>query len=181
MMVLGGLFVGLSIFDLLMNILWWILGIFGVLVAAGEIFLIFSQDNKGTHGAQTHSEVNISATGETYDKCQLYWGSTTSGSITVAYRDGKIFDEYNPEENFSRIVANYSNGFVYKGSLSGMANTVIGRYRNGRIYRGNSTSEGDLIGKYVNGNIYTDGIYSVTGKYTGDDEGGAAAAIYCLF
>ena len=183
--------------------IWWILLIgFGVLfiisiiigiVSKNSIYIGYSDwwdssdysDYKSTSNSNVSSSNSSSSSNystSTNANGLFYKGSSTIGSVTGTYRDGRIFDGYNSGLNMSSIKASYSNGFVYNGSYAGMGGTVIGRYENGRIYKGNSTFSSDLVATYGNGNIYpSSSSYSIIGKYTGDDEGGAAAAIYYLF
>ena len=183
--------------------IWWILLIgFGVFIIICIIIAIASENSTYTPSAggtggysdcdlsdysddESTSYSNVSSSNYSNSKNTqglFYKGSSTIGSVTGTYRDGRIYDGYDSGLNISSIKASYSNGFVYNGSYAGMGGTVIGRYENGRIYKGNSTFSSDLVATYRDGNIYpSSSSYSIIGKYTGDDEGGAAAAIYYLF
>ncbi len=176
-------------FGLLISMLieyWWVILIaFGVLIVFGLIVAIIfpgSGNYNGTKDSDSNSSDSSQTLSSSNEKGLFYKGSSTSGNVIGTYRNGKIFDGYDSGLNISSIKASYSNGYVYSGSSTGLAGTVIGRYENGRIYKGNSTFSGDHVATYGNGNIYpSNSSYSIIGKYTGDDEGGAAAAIYFMF
>lgn len=115
----------------------------------------------------------------------LYSGNMASGPVAATYRGGRIVEGYDSGLGPSVIRASYQNGYVYDGAVTGCMGTVLGRYEDGKLYRGNSTAYEDLIGRYGNGTVYggngSGWDEPVVGKYTGDEEGGAAAAIACLF
>ena len=112
----------------------------------------------------------------------LYSGSYAGGAVLASFCDGKVYSGYNSGLSTSYIEATYQNGWVYRGTITSYAGTVLGRYENGKIYRGNSTSYSDLIAEYGNGKITKQGGWSqdIVGSYTGNDDGAAAAAIVFL-
>ena len=114
----------------------------------------------------------------------LYKGSYPQGQVVATYRNGHVFRGYNSGlSDLNHIEATYQNGRVYQGTYVGFMGTVLGRYESGKIYRGNSTSYSDLIAVYSRGKITSKiDVWNerVVGCYTGDDDGGAAAAITFL-
>lgn len=114
----------------------------------------------------------------------LYEGRMIWGSVTATARDGFIFDGYSSGYTPAFIKANYCNGWVYSGTLRGIAGDVIGRYQNSFLYRGHRVSALNCIGRYQNGFIYKGTVchpFDVVGRYKGLDDEGAALALCYLF
>ena len=177
---------GWLIFELLKEFWWIVLIAFGVLIAITVIIAILDPTPSGGYssppGRTGGSGGSSSTSTSSKNEGLFYKGSSASGFVTGTYRNGQIFDGYDSGLSMSFIKATYCDGYVYEGTTTGFMGNVIGRYENGRIYKDNSTYSKDLVAAYGDGNIYpSPSSYSITGKYTGDDEGGATAAIYFMF
>ena len=114
----------------------------------------------------------------------FYKGQMLWGFVTGTARDGYIFDSYSSGLVPTRILATYSNGWGYEGTLKGVWGKVIGRYQNGFLYRGHRITAWNVVGRYQRGYVYkgtTTLWVDLVGRYKGKDEEGAALALYYLF
>ena len=152
------------------------LGLFGLLLAVLLFFLFLCI--KGTFSAGGPSCKAVSpAVGywsETTEEGTLYRGPLANGSVLATYGHGQVWKGCSLTAK--GVIGTYGQRKVYRGTR------LIGRYQNGNLYWGKEISDAYLVGRYENGKIYggVDGM-DVIGRYTGNEDGGAAAALLFLF
>lgn len=168
----------------------WVLVLIGLGIVALVVYCIKNPSRPSGSG-YSYSPSNTPTTSDhlttsgSSSETLLYRGRTTTWEPVLATsRGGRIFEGYNSGLNMSIIRASYEDGWVYDGSLTGVAGTVLGRYDDeGYIYLGRYASYDNRVGYCKDGYIYrgTSTYGEIIGCYEGNRDDAAAAAVVFLF